>query len=147
MPYKNPEDKKKWRVRYAAGNPSKVKRWARAAAERRRLDISPQPRLSPEAARWRRSYQALRERVFNRYGAVCVHCGYDDMRALDLDHVRGHRYPKRKGKKRSYSRDSMLQSLKAPDGEFRILCRNCNWIAWLDRKDKVKASVSRKRGR
>lgn len=58
-------------------------------------------------------------------GAFCVRCGFDDVRALQIDHVDGG------GKQHSQSFSS-LEAYHAfvrdnPD-MFQVLCANCNWI-------------------
>ena len=119
MGYRNPEDKKKWRRRYAKANPEKIRRWAVALRKRRKRENPP-----------RVLHRQVREKVFERYGAVCVSCGYKDKRALDLDHING-----RGGEPRKRGMTVAYEALYAPDGVFRILCRNCNWIAYLERKE------------
>jgi len=75
--------------------------------------------------------------VINHYGGKCVHCGYDDIRALQIDHINGngaeHRRQlskkyKAKGKSfAGYTTYRWLIQNNFPDG-FQVLCANCNYI-------------------
>jgi hypothetical protein len=109
MPFKNIEDMRKWRREYARKNSNKRKEWAATTVKN------------------------IRARVFARYGSICVLCGYNDVRALDLDHIRGRPSDEKPRKASGRSYTACKRALAAPDGEFRILCRNCNWIAYLER--------------
>lgn len=67
----------------------------------------------------------LREKVFNVLGGCkCQRCGFNDMRALQLDHIMG-------GGKRDRLTISQIsiyhKALKNPK-DFQVLCANCNWI-------------------
>lgn len=68
----------------------------------------------------------LRVRVFAAYGRECSLCGFDNAKALQLDHVDGggthlHRTI---GGERVYT-----EALRVVDrSKFRILCANCNWV-------------------
>lgn len=110
MPYLDNEAHKKQRREYARRNPYKIRLWLK------------------------RSRENARARMWARYGERCVLCGYNDKRALELDHVFG-RPKAEQGRGKSYA--ALKRALDAPDGEFRILCRNCNWIAYLERTSTV----------
>ena len=67
----------------------------------------------------------LRERVFDVLGSFCVHCGFTDVRALQIDHRYGGGNAERKritGVEAFYRR-----VIKHPE-QYQILCANCNWI-------------------
>ena len=76
--------------------------------------------------RSRKATRHLKEKVFNMYGHVCQCCGFEDIRALTLDHVNNNGAEERKalGERGPYRR--ALTSYK-PD-EYRILCMNCQFI-------------------
>lgn len=64
----------------------------------------------------------------------CAICGYDDVRALTIDHINGggtqHR---RKIKRWGTSFSGWLVKNNFPEG-FQVLCRNCNWVNRLKGK-------------
>lgn len=92
---------------------------------------SRQLRSSLESAK--RQLVKCRRLVLDAYGARCAECGLQDERVLDLDHVYGggaeHR--RKRGTLGMY-RDVIRDNFPAT---FRILCKNCNWIAFLERED------------
>jgi len=75
-----------------------------------------------------RKYQrALRDRVLEFLGGKCVVCGFDDHRALQIDHVNGGgSSAKYQFKQRADMYRSILNG-KCKDA-LQILCANHNWI-------------------
>ena len=74
----------------------------------------------------RNAKQRLREKLFDIYGHKCAVCGFDDKRALTLDHINNNGNKERKefGERGVYqkARDNF-----SPDA-YRILCMNCQFI-------------------
>lgn len=70
--------------------------------------------------------QATRRRLFEMYGAVCFLCGFDDPRALTLDHIDGTGNAERRelGERGVY-RKALTEH--APH-VYRTLCMNCQFI-------------------
>lgn len=70
----------------------------------------------------------LRE-LFAFLGNQCARCGFDDTRALQLDHVNGGGVKELRatGNKKYYYRKA-LRELKSGNKKYQILCANCNWI-------------------
>lgn len=68
----------------------------------------------------------LRVKTLMFHGGKCEHCGFADMRALQLDHVHGggNRERKRSG---DNSHTIVYAGLRRPF-DFQVLCANCNWI-------------------
>jgi hypothetical protein len=76
-----------------------------------------------------RSRAKLRQQIVAALGGKCQRCGFDDWRALQVDHINGggtrhrgsyvsmHRYYK-----------DILASAQAQSGEYQLLCANCNQI-------------------
>lgn len=67
--------------------------------------------------------------VFSLYGSRCCQCGFCDVRALQLDHIKGH--PDRQ--RGSYGRGSTglyvrILKGKIPASSFQLMCANCNSI-------------------
>lgn len=80
-------------------------------------------------------YALYKEKVLDLLGHACVACGYDDIRALQIDHINGDGWVerrKRNGNKmnRGYGYPFLKQVLEDPlvKQKFQILCANCNWI-------------------
>jgi hypothetical protein len=70
-------------------------------------------------------YHDLRAQVLIHLGNCCKHCGFTDKRALQIDHVHGG------GVKESKSMGVMRLLKKVLDdtnGNYQLLCANCNWI-------------------
>ena len=74
----------------------------------------------------------LRQRLLNYYGRVCCHCGFSDERALQLDHVNGGGAEEQA---RIGTNGIYRKALKAPVGEYQLLCANCNWIKRCKKKE------------
>lgn len=74
----------------------------------------------------------LKQRVFALFGGKCQRCGFEDARALQIDHIKGvppglrrmHQNPHRGGIKlyRAILRGTYSRE------DFQLLCANCNWI-------------------
>lgn len=83
---------------------------------------------------WRESNAKNRKRlqneVFDLYGRKCAMCGLEDVRVLDIDHINGGGTQHRK--KLNYS--MMRRYVLLHPSEFRLLCKNCNWIAHLENR-------------
>ena len=76
----------------------------------------------------------LKAKVLTHYGngrCACVKCGFDDIRALTIDHINGggaeHR---RKIGSYAHSIYPWLRINGYPDG-YQTLCMNCQWIKRL----------------
>lgn len=76
----------------------------------------------------RREYKTI---VFNHYGNACNHCGFDDIRALQIDHIHNNGAEERKalgGQQVSGWRFyKHLIDMGLPIG-YQTLCANCNNI-------------------
>ena len=94
-------------------------------AHRRRVYAeNPDIKLKVAAAEKNRQ-RVLRLRIIEAYGGQCVRCGFDDWRALQIDHVYG-------GGRRSESKSITSYDYKVlrevASGNYQLLCANCNWI-------------------
>jgi 5-methylcytosine-specific restriction endonuclease McrA len=74
----------------------------------------------------------VRQLVLKTFGGKCARCGYDDWRALQIDHINGGGHAERKnsGGSESYYR-RILKGEKS--GKYQLLCANCNWIKRYER--------------
>jgi hypothetical protein len=72
----------------------------------------------------------LRIEIIRLLGGKCVRCGFDDIRALQIDHVYGGGQRAARAAKRSnigmYS--IMHEEIIAGSKKYQVLCANCNWI-------------------
>jgi len=69
----------------------------------------------------------LRRRIEEKYGGRCARCGFDDIRALHIDHVAGGGQKELRGgfgAGMSY----YYRVLKDQSGKYQLLCANCNAI-------------------
>ena len=57
--------------------------------------------------------------------AKCVDCGFDDIRALEFDHVRGEKY---KGVKDMCNKTAAISTIKEEIRKCEIRCANCHRI-------------------
>src|SRR6267378_5501639 len=84
-------------------------------------------------AKWRSGYykktgywKRLRKAALIVLGDKCVRCGFDDDRALQIDHVNG---GGRADHVKRGPRAIYKEALSNPgSGKYQILCANCNWI-------------------
>ena len=82
-------------------------------------------------------YYENRIKVIEHYSKgknCCARCGLSDIRVLDLDHINNNGYEHRKEIGTLNIIKWILEN-NFPTG-FQILCKNCNWIKELDRREK-----------
>ncbi len=87
------------------------------------------------ALKWRHQ---IKVEVLTHYGngsLACVRCGFDDIRALSIDHVVGKGNEERKTLKLSgYAFYSWLKKNNYPEG-YQTLCMNCQVIKRQERRE------------
>jgi hypothetical protein len=69
-----------------------------------------------------------RDKVIEALGCKCVHCGFSDKRALQVDHKNGDGYGVRKHKGSATHWKNVLGEIEAGSDRYQLLCANCNWI-------------------
>lgn len=70
-----------------------------------------------------------RGRALMFFGGQCAHCGFNDLRALQLDHINGDgAREKTSNRGGTYYR----RAVEAGHSKFQVLCANCNWIKRAD---------------
>lgn len=88
----------------------------------------------------RDSYHKTKVEVLLYYGRgklACVKCGYDDIRALSIDHIKGGGTRERARRGEGYSQVRIYQRLKQlgfPVG-YQTLCMNCQLIKRTEEKE------------
>ncbi len=83
----------------------------------------------------------LKRTVYSHYGkngeAVCVNCGFEDIRALCIDHIFNNGAEERRSIKDKYFAGKnfyrWLQKNNYPSG-YQTLCANCNLIKEINRR-------------
>lgn len=68
----------------------------------------------------------LRISAIKILGGCCSRCGFDDYRALQLDHVQGDGVGERSNRKKINR--AIVRGWIETSGKYQILCANCNWI-------------------
>ena len=81
-----------------------------------------------QASYYQRHKKELKQAILNLSGRKCALCGYNDVRALEIDHINGGG----KNHRRHVGGIGYYKELlkMATDKTVRTLCRNCNWIEW-----------------
>ena len=69
----------------------------------------------------------FREAIFDILGRICFKCKFEDMRALQVDHINGGGRKQKKIIKGNRNK-FILQDLISNPNKYQILCANCNWI-------------------
>ena len=69
----------------------------------------------------------LRRRIEKKYGSCCARCGFDDIRALHIDHVHGGGQKELRGG-HGGGISYYYRVLKDQSGKYQLLCANCNAI-------------------
>jgi len=92
--------------------------------------------LRPEVKAYMRAYaktynKNLRQRVLSLIGARCCRCGFDDARALQIDHKYGGGTKERR--RFSYT-TYYLHTLHHPEN-YQVLCANCNTIKRVEKAE------------
>jgi hypothetical protein len=87
---------------------------------------------SKKTARTYQKYyiRKVREETLNLLGGKCVKCGFNDKRALQIDHINGGGNKERKdglGFGMKFNKHVTKSFLKNED-KYQLLCANCNWI-------------------
>lgn len=77
------------------------------------------------------AYKLVKKEIYEILGKKCVRCGFEDIRALQIDHKNGGGNLERKvitGFGINYTK-FVLEDVKInKDKNYQILCANCNWI-------------------
>jgi hypothetical protein len=117
-----PKDKRnEYDRKYYQKNIVKIRRQKAELMRKRRME-NPQREKETKL----KYHTRLKNRILEMYGMTCSVCGFDDRRALTLDHIKNNGAEER----RQYGeRGVWFKALKEynPD-EYRILCMNCQFI-------------------
>jgi hypothetical protein len=73
--------------------------------------------------------------AFEKLGKKCMRCGFDDVRALQIDHVNGGGHRERTEVFKGNPRQFYKAVAKDMEGKYQILCANCNCIKRVELKE------------
>jgi len=78
--------------------------------------------------------RAWKKKAYERLGNRCKRCGFDDLRALQIDHILGTGAKDRKTRNRNHVvLYKLIATMENAEEVFQILCANCNWIKRCER--------------
>ena len=101
------------------------------------LEFRERIKLIIRKSRKKRHYENRNE-IIKLLGNKCIECGFSDVRALQIDHVRGNgskeRNQFRKKSPYAYYRD-ILREIKDSSKDYQLLCANCNWIKKIEKRE------------
>ena len=102
------------------------------ARKQRKYRLSDKETLREKTIEKRRYLRAV---ILQLLGKKCCKCGFEDSRALQIDHVNGNGRKDRssKGSLTYYYR--VLKSIKRHELKYQLLCANCNWIKRYENKE------------
>jgi len=72
--------------------------------------------------------------LINLYGGKCIRCGFNDWRALQIDHINGGG-KKEKATFKGYKDYYKMLKQERNSGKYQLLCANCNWIKKFENKE------------
>lgn len=78
--------------------------------------------------RLRIARRGLFREIFDLLGSKCSVCNFDNVWALQIDHIKGGGYKHRKKFKSMAYYADILKSIKKGENKYRVLCANCNFI-------------------
>ena len=89
---------------------------------------------------YQREYlRKVRMSVLEALSKVCARCGFDDIRALQIDHINGGGSKERK--ERGFGKNfhkHVLSSFIKGENRYQLLCANCNWIKRVENNERNK---------
>lgn len=118
-----------------------ARRWAKTEAgkangrrrdARRRVKRGIKPRATRQTKEARQAVARacrarLKDALYRQLGGVCCRCGFEDPRALQIDHIYGGGNREDPHRDTAYYR-RVLRSVRVEAGRYQLLCANCNWI-------------------
>lgn len=85
---------------------------------------------------YRRYRTKIRKFILDFFGSKCVKCGFDNPKALQLDHINGDGYKDRKKRWNWFQKYKWIKRYpKAAKKKYQLLCANCNWIKKFDNNE------------
>lgn len=81
-----------------------------------------------------------RKELLALLGDKCVRCGFDDWRALQVDHINGGGNKENDGSNPIKYYRSVVLEIKSGSTKYQLLCANCNWIKKYENNENSKRS-------
>ena len=147
MPFADKEKEKAWRREYYLKNKDRLDQYYRKWREGHSTSAQgSKPRECFNAYR-KKKRQEMRLAIITFMGGKCVRCGFDDPRALQIDHINGGGCSDTNGKGwEAYGK--LHKEVTAGGNEwmekYQLLCANCNWIKRYGNDECMKALISRR---
>lgn len=107
------------------------------AHKKERLEYAKKYRLEHEN-KSNAHYHKRRDQVFNILGRKCKKCGFDDIRALQVDHIDGGGCKEIRESGHVYMYNKIINSPKEAHKYYQVLCANCNSIKRVVNKERTK---------
>ena len=113
------------------------KNWYHKTKERRRELMRDYRKRNREKIQQQQILNNKKRRmeILSMIGTKCVKCGFDDYRALHIDHVNGGGNKERKTHSHSWSYKFWKNALVERKEDYQVLCANCNWIKRYENKE------------
>lgn len=96
-------------------------------------------KINPELKNmYNRNYcRRKRFEVINLLGGKCIKCGFEDERALQIDHIHGggNKEFKKIGFGARFHRHILKLDEEERKNKYQLLCANCNWIKRRENKE------------
>lgn len=154
MPYKNKEDRSAWEKRWREANPDKVRAKTLRYREAHRQELCTRTKRwikanREQVATYKRGcVSALKQEIISQYSngeLWCAQCGFNDIRALSLDHINGEGAKHRRSL--SCGRGSKFYQFLRREGfpmkqELQVLCMNCQWVKRYTNSEQRISSVA-----
>lgn len=73
-------------------------------------------------------YEQLKTTTFDNLGGKCARCGFNDYRALQVDHVKRAQHPHNYFRRSGRGLYHLVRQSGYDKTLYQLLCANCNWI-------------------
>lgn len=129
MSYKNKEDQKEFARKWYIKNRDRIL-LNKDRIKQRAYDREYYTKNKIHKLEYRKNLMfKQRMEIFTLLGGKCIKCGFNDSRALQIDHINGGGSKERKifgfhGTFLMKVKNSILNDFN----EYQLLCANCNWI-------------------
>lgn len=81
--------------------------------------------------------RVMRQEIIKLLGGKCVKCGFDDWRALQVDHINGGGTKERKIVTDVPSLyKAVVSDVESDKKKYQLLCANCNWIKRYENRER-----------
>ena len=121
------EQRREYNIKYKKRNPERTKELQKQTYERHKEKYL-------KKAKERRD--KIRNEILLLLGNKCCKCGFEDKRALQIDHVNagGLKNIVRFSSMQTYYKN-VLEEIINGSKEYQLLCANCNWIKRYENRE------------